>query len=68
MYDGHGGHEVAVYTAQKLPPFIKRNPKYCKGEVKEVSNTKEKPTVFFPKLIYCSHDLCVSFLYITGVG
>ena len=36
VYDGHGGHEVAVYTAKKLPAFIKANTKYLKGEIKEV--------------------------------
>lgn len=33
VYDGHGGHEVAVYTSKKLPGFIKENSDYLKGNV-----------------------------------
>ena len=35
MYDGHGGHEVAVYCSQKLPDFLKTNENYKKGNYKE---------------------------------
>lgn len=30
VYDGHGGHEVAAYTANKLPEFIKATDAYKK--------------------------------------
>jgi len=35
VYDGHGGHEVAVYTAQRLPNFIKGRKKYRMGQLEE---------------------------------
>ncbi|XP_037084766.1 probable protein phosphatase 2C 21 [Pollicipes pollicipes] len=35
VYDGHGGHEVAAYTAQTLPGCIQRNPLYSAGQVRE---------------------------------
>merc|ERR1719312_341672 len=35
VYDGHGGHEVAVYTAKHLPNFIKKNSLYLKGQIDE---------------------------------
>ncbi|XP_040583915.1 protein phosphatase 1G [Lepeophtheirus salmonis] len=31
VYDGHGGHEVAAYTAMHLPKFIKDSPEFKKG-------------------------------------
>merc|ERR1711881_805483 len=33
VYDGHGGHEVAVYTAKRLPNFIKGRKPYRMGNV-----------------------------------
>lgn len=33
VYDGHGGHEVALYTSQKLPDFIKQTEAYKKGDL-----------------------------------
>uniref|UniRef100_A0A023F114 protein-serine/threonine phosphatase n=2 Tax=Triatoma infestans TaxID=30076 RepID=A0A023F114_TRIIF len=35
VYDGHGGHEVAEYTAQHLPDFIKETDAYKKGSYEE---------------------------------
>lgn len=35
VYDGHGGHEVALYCSQKLPEFLKTNENYKKGNYKE---------------------------------
>merc|ERR1711997_815054 len=35
VYDGHGGHEVAEYTAKKLPSFIKQNKDYQNGNIKK---------------------------------
>lgn len=35
VYDGHGGHEVAEYTAKKLPSFIKQNLDYQKGNIQK---------------------------------
>lgn len=32
VYDGHGGHEVAVYTAQHLPQYLKNCEAYKKGD------------------------------------
>lgn len=32
VYDGHGGHEVAAYCAQKLPEFIKETEAYKAGD------------------------------------
>ncbi|GLV32541.1 uncharacterized protein CBL_00749 [Carabus blaptoides fortunei] len=34
VYDGHGGHEVALYCSQKLPQFIKETEAYQKGDLK----------------------------------
>lgn len=33
VYDGHGGHEVALYTSQKLPDYIKGTDAYGKGDL-----------------------------------
>lgn len=35
MYDGHGGHEVALYSSQKLPDFIKQTEAYKSGDYKK---------------------------------
>lgn len=35
VYDGHGGHEVAQYCAQKLPNFIKTTEAYKTGNIEE---------------------------------
>ena len=35
VYDGHGGHEVAVYTAKNLPNYIRKNELYRKGQMDE---------------------------------
>ena len=35
VYDGHGGHEVAVYTAKRLPNFIKSRKDYRLGNIEE---------------------------------
>lgn len=35
MYDGHGGHEVAAYCAQKLPDFLKETEAYKKGDLQK---------------------------------
>lgn len=32
VYDGHGGHEVAEYTAKYLPDFIKETEAYKSGD------------------------------------
>lgn len=32
VYDGHGGAEVAIYTSEKLPGFIKDNEEYKGGD------------------------------------
>lgn len=32
VYDGHGGHEVAVYTAQHLPQYLKNCEAYKKDD------------------------------------
>ncbi|KAB7500132.1 putative protein phosphatase, partial [Armadillidium nasatum] len=32
VYDGHGGSEVAVYTAAELPEFIKKTESYKNGK------------------------------------
>lgn len=32
MYDGHGGAEVAHYTAQKFPEIVKKEEFYKKGD------------------------------------
>ncbi|XP_034935554.1 probable protein phosphatase CG10417 [Chelonus insularis] len=35
VYDGHGGHEVATYCANKLPEFIKQTEAYQKGDIRQ---------------------------------
>ena len=35
VYDGHGGEEVAKYTAKKLPNFIKARKDYRMGKLEE---------------------------------
>lgn len=35
VYDGHGGHEVAAYTALKLPDFLKKSAAYQKGNISQ---------------------------------
>lgn len=35
MYDGHGGAEVALYCAEKLPAFLKLDKEYIKGNYEE---------------------------------
>ncbi|XP_012272774.1 probable protein phosphatase CG10417 [Orussus abietinus] len=35
VYDGHGGHEVAQYSADKLPEFIKNTEAYKTGDIKQ---------------------------------
>ena len=35
VYDGHGGHEVAAYTAQKLPNYIKGRKDYRMGNLEK---------------------------------
>jgi len=42
VYDGHGGHEVAKYSAQHLPDFIKNNEDYRKGNIDKVNTNKIK--------------------------
>lgn len=36
VYDGHGGHEVAEYTADHLPNYILQNANYKKGNFAKV--------------------------------
>lgn len=33
VYDGHGGHEVSQYCAEKLPEFIKNTEAYKAGDI-----------------------------------
>jgi len=35
VYDGHGGHEVAIYTAKKLPNYIKSRKDYRMGNIED---------------------------------
>ncbi|KAK8732822.1 hypothetical protein OTU49_006945 [Cherax quadricarinatus] len=35
VYDGHGGHEVAAYTALKLPDFFKDTEAYKSGNISQ---------------------------------
>jgi len=35
VYDGHGGHEVAIYTAKKLPNYIKSRKNYRMGNIED---------------------------------
>eukprot|EP00096_Caligus_rogercresseyi_P002090 TRINITY_DN1389_c0_g1_i1.p1 TRINITY_DN1389_c0_g1~~TRINITY_DN1389_c0_g1_i1.p1 ORF type:complete len:613 (+),score=202.66 TRINITY_DN1389_c0_g1_i1:221-2059(+) len=35
VYDGHGGHEVAAYTALHLPKFIKDSKEFAKGNIQK---------------------------------
>jgi len=35
VYDGHGGHEVAAYTAKKLPNYIKCRKDYRMGNIEQ---------------------------------
>lgn len=35
VYDGHGGHEVAEYCAQKLPDYIRNTEEYKEGNFKK---------------------------------
>ncbi|XP_042208857.1 probable protein phosphatase CG10417 [Homarus americanus] len=35
VYDGHGGHEVAAYTALKLPDFLKETEAYKNGLISQ---------------------------------
>jgi protein phosphatase 1G len=32
VYDGHGGHEVAAYSAERLPHYLKLCEAYKKGD------------------------------------
>lgn len=50
VYDGHGGHEVAVYTAKHLPNFIKKNSLYLKGQMDEVRQYTH--VVWFRRVTY----------------
>lgn len=35
VYDGHGGHEVAMYCARNLPDFIKQTEAYKKDDIRQ---------------------------------
>lgn len=35
VYDGHGGHEVATYSARNLPDFIKQTEAYKKSDIRQ---------------------------------
>ncbi|KAG7209101.1 hypothetical protein KM043_015247 [Ampulex compressa] len=35
VYDGHGGHEVAMYCAHNLPDFIKETEAYKRGDIRQ---------------------------------
>lgn len=35
VYDGHGGHEVALYASQKFPEFLKNLEAYKNGNMKD---------------------------------
>ena len=37
VYDGHGGHEVAAYTAKMLPDFIRNHSTYKSGDIEKVT-------------------------------
>ncbi|XP_066596792.1 protein phosphatase 1G-like [Prorops nasuta] len=53
VYDGHGGPEVAAYSAKNLPEFIKNTEAYKKGDIRqalidaflEFDDTLAKPEV-----------------------
>lgn len=53
VYDGHGGHEVAAYCAEKFPNFLKEVEQYKNGEFLEAlkqaflgfDNTLTKPEI-----------------------
>lgn len=35
VYDGHGGHEVSQYCADKLPDYIKNTEAYRTGDIEK---------------------------------
>jgi protein phosphatase 1G len=65
VYDGHGGHEVAEYTALHLPEYIKNIESYKAGNYEEAlkdaflgfdATLKTKPVITILKKIANKSD------------
>ncbi len=62
MYDGHGGHEVAEYTAKKLPDFIKGKEAYTSGEVEKVWKVRAMFRTVTSSLVHSFQALTEAFV------